>query len=275
MCLLQLQSSMNIVSITRCNNMMFYKCFNSVITIGFVFVVFTTFFLLIQGSTNEEVLQKNDIADPKNSPLKKDRQKDRVNQKPVKNQLLRTVRLNQTESSVPNLLKNSANRFNSTVPDPPDNLTPRASRRWCRRTLKGRKRRQCIRRAQKALRKQRQQEQQHRHRHHHSLKCSRCSPGQFMASRCTREQDTLCSSCPGGTYTPHHSHRQQCLRCSQCGPTLYTLHACSPVADAVCDSCQSATKRGPPFAGDYYLKCFSVATELFSETAEAALPIAN
>lgn len=215
------------------------KCFQFAIT----FLLALTFLISVVQCKKEEQELKNEIAQ-KNSPRIKSHRKVLT-----KNQLLHSVSSNQTDFLLD--LKNDLN--NSTSSTPTGKSTVRASRRWCRKKFMGSKRRQCIRRVLRQKRK-------HRHRHHHSLKCSRCSPGSFMESRCTREKDTVCTSCPQGSYTSHYSHRHQCLRCSQCGETLYILHPCSLVADAVCDSCQSATKRGPPFAEDYYLKCSFNAT---------------
>lgn len=240
---------MNIVSIiTICKNMLTFKCIQFAITITFLLAL--TPRNSVVECNNEEQSLKNVITQSSPSSRKGHR-KDMVRSKNQWPQFS-----NQADASSDlKQLKNEHNYFDSLAPASPGNLTARASRRWCRMKLMGSKRRKCIRRAQKALRQKRKH--QHRHRHHHSLKCSRCSPGQFMVSRCTREQDTVCTSCAKGTYNSHNSHRRQCLRCSQCGPSLYILHACSPVADAVCDACQSATKRGPPFAEDYYLKCSS------------------
>lgn len=54
----------------------------------------------------------------------------------------------------------------------------------------------------------------------HRLCCSRCPPGTYVSTECSRHQDTICATCPENSYNEHWNHLSFCQLCRPCDKML-------------------------------------------------------
>lgn len=50
----------------------------------------------------------------------------------------------------------------------------------------------------------------------HKVCCSRCPPGTYVLTECSRSQDTVCDKCPENSYNEHWNHLPNCQMCRPC-----------------------------------------------------------
>jgi len=91
--------------------------------------------------------------------------------------------------------------------------------------------------------------------------CSTCSAGQYVASACSSNSQTLCgvcgpscATCSGpndnqctSCYTAHHLVSGSCIACTICGSNQFQISPCGSTTDAQCGACYTAclTCNGP------------------------------
>ncbi|KAM6161725.1 tumor necrosis factor receptor superfamily member 3 isoform 2-T2 [Erethizon dorsatum] len=54
----------------------------------------------------------------------------------------------------------------------------------------------------------------------HQVCCSRCPPGTFVTAKCSRSQNTVCTTCAENSYNEHWNHLSICQLCRPCDPVL-------------------------------------------------------
>ncbi|XP_037701956.1 tumor necrosis factor receptor superfamily member 3 [Choloepus didactylus] len=54
----------------------------------------------------------------------------------------------------------------------------------------------------------------------HRVCCSRCPPGTYITTECSRSQDTVCSDCAENSYNEHWNHLLNCQLCRPCDEVL-------------------------------------------------------
>ncbi|XP_036152355.1 tumor necrosis factor receptor superfamily member 3 isoform X2 [Myotis myotis] len=54
----------------------------------------------------------------------------------------------------------------------------------------------------------------------HQACCSRCPPGTRVSAECSRDQDTVCDTCPENSYNEHWNHLSHCQLCRPCDQIL-------------------------------------------------------
>lgn len=54
----------------------------------------------------------------------------------------------------------------------------------------------------------------------HQVCCSRCPPGTHVSAECSRDQDTVCATCPEHSYNEHWNHLPICQLCRPCDQIL-------------------------------------------------------
>ncbi|OWK03979.1 LTBR [Cervus elaphus hippelaphus] len=54
----------------------------------------------------------------------------------------------------------------------------------------------------------------------HRLCCSRCPPGTYVSTECSRHQNTICAKCPENSYNEHWNHLSFCQLCRPCDKML-------------------------------------------------------
>ncbi|XP_024904529.1 tumor necrosis factor receptor superfamily member 3 isoform X2 [Pteropus alecto] len=50
----------------------------------------------------------------------------------------------------------------------------------------------------------------------HQVCCSRCPPGTYVSTECSRSQDTVCDKCSENSYNEHWNHLSNCQLCRPC-----------------------------------------------------------
>ncbi|XP_051879633.1 tumor necrosis factor receptor superfamily member 11B-like [Pristis pectinata] len=71
---------------------------------------------------------------------------------------------------------------------------------------------------------------------HEGRTCSRCPPGLYMKTRCTKSQDTICAPCPANHYTQFWNYVQKCQYCNNfCQENQYVKLECNQFHNRVCE----------------------------------------
>lgn len=82
--------------------------------------------------------------------------------------------------------------------------------------------------------------------------CDPCPAGWGVKSLCNSTQNTVCTPCPIGSWSPKRSHFRPCTPCSKCGDGLFEDVPCTSTRDTQCDSCLNVKGH---FNEDYKKKC--------------------
>ena len=80
--------------------------------------------------------------------------------------------------------------------------------------------------------------------------CTTCQPGQYQSAACSPAADSVCLSCPAGSFAAaanqtacascavgQYSNGTACANCSACAPGTRTKTRCSPSKDTECKAC--------------------------------------
>ncbi|XP_062898359.1 tumor necrosis factor receptor superfamily member 11B-like isoform X1 [Mobula hypostoma] len=71
---------------------------------------------------------------------------------------------------------------------------------------------------------------------HQGRTCSRCPPGSYMKTPCTKTQDTVCAPCSEKHYTQFWNYLQKCQYCNNfCQENQYVKQDCNQYHNRVCE----------------------------------------
>ncbi|XP_050416205.1 uncharacterized protein LOC126830031 [Patella vulgata] len=72
---------------------------------------------------------------------------------------------------------------------------------------------------------------------HNCARCSSCSPGEFIKTKCAISNDTVCEQCPPGTFSLE-KNSVMCTECTSCDDILqFTIQTCTAVSNTTCSPC--------------------------------------